>query len=119
MRVLMFGWEFPPHISGGLGTACYGLTKGLSKFHDVDVLFVVPKAFGDDDQSAVKVIGASDVHVSRKNIELLGFDKELNLIEVDSALVPYTDPDEYYRIIKKYESSQTRLVRGEFEGKFS
>ena len=25
MRVLMFGWEFPPHIAGGLGTACYGM----------------------------------------------------------------------------------------------
>ena len=30
MRVLMFGWEFPPHIAGGLGTACYGMTKGLA-----------------------------------------------------------------------------------------
>ena len=29
MRVLMFGWEFPPHIAGGLGTACYGIVKGL------------------------------------------------------------------------------------------
>ena len=42
MKVLMFGWEFPPHISGGLGTACYGLTKGLAK-NDVEVLFVMPK----------------------------------------------------------------------------
>ena len=31
MRVLMFGWEFPPHISGGLGTACYGMTQALAK----------------------------------------------------------------------------------------
>ena len=29
MRVLMFGWEFPPHIAGGLGTACYGMVLGL------------------------------------------------------------------------------------------
>jgi chloramphenicol O-acetyltransferase type A len=29
MKVLMFGWEFPPHISGGLGTACYGMTTDL------------------------------------------------------------------------------------------
>ena len=36
MKVLMLGWEFPPHISGGLGTACYGLTQGLAK-HGVDV----------------------------------------------------------------------------------
>ena len=51
MKVLMFGWEFPPHISGGLGTACYGLTQGLSHIEDLDVTFVVPKAFGDEDQS--------------------------------------------------------------------
>ena len=29
MKALMFGWEFPPHILGGLGTASYGLTKGM------------------------------------------------------------------------------------------
>ncbi len=51
MRVLMFGWEFPPHISGGLGTACYGLTNGLSYFDDMEILFVVANAFGDEDQS--------------------------------------------------------------------
>jgi len=44
MKVLMFGWEFPPHITGGLGTACFGLTKGLLK-NGVEVLFVVPKAY--------------------------------------------------------------------------
>ena len=41
MRVFMLGWEFPPHISGGLGTACHGLTKGLSEI-GVDVSFVLP-----------------------------------------------------------------------------
>ena len=42
VRVLMFGWEFPPHISGGLGTACLGIAQGLAK-NDVEVLFVMPK----------------------------------------------------------------------------
>ena len=42
MKVLMFGWEFPPHISGGLGTASYGLTKGLYAVGGVEILFVVP-----------------------------------------------------------------------------
>jgi len=41
MRVLMFGWEFPPFISGGLGTACYGLSKGLVQ-NGVEVAFVLP-----------------------------------------------------------------------------
>ena len=47
MRVLMLGWEFPPHISGGLGTACYGMTKGLDEI-GVDVCFVLPTAIPVD-----------------------------------------------------------------------
>ncbi len=58
MRVLMLGWEFPPHISGGLGTACYGLTKGLDK-NDVEVLFVVPRAHGDEDQTHARILGCN------------------------------------------------------------
>ena len=41
MRVLMLGWEFPPYISGGLGTACYGLTKALDSL-GVEICFVLP-----------------------------------------------------------------------------
>ena len=59
LKVLMFGWEFPPHISGGLGTACLGLTKGLAK-NEVEVLFVMPKASGDEDPEAAKIINASE-----------------------------------------------------------
>ena len=54
MRVLMFGWEFPPHIAGGLGTASYGLTRGLAR-NGVEVIFVVPKAYGDEDQRFVRM----------------------------------------------------------------
>ena len=42
MRVFMLGWEFPPFISGGLGTACYGLTKAMSSI-GTDVIFVLPR----------------------------------------------------------------------------
>jgi glycosyltransferase involved in cell wall biosynthesis len=41
MKVLMLGWEFPPYISGGLGTACYGLTQGLSAL-GTEITFVLP-----------------------------------------------------------------------------
>ncbi|RMD45620.1 glycosyltransferase family 1 protein [Candidatus Pacearchaeota archaeon] len=54
MRVLMFGWEFPPYNSGGLGTACEGLTRGLSH-SNVDVVFVLPKKV-DLDVDYIKVI---------------------------------------------------------------
>ena len=43
MKALMFGWEFPPHILGGLGTASYGLTKGMSECGNMDITFVIPK----------------------------------------------------------------------------
>jgi glycosyltransferase involved in cell wall biosynthesis len=42
MRVFMLGWEFPPFISGGLGTACYGLTKAMSGL-GTDIMFVLPR----------------------------------------------------------------------------
>ena len=60
----MLGWEFPPHISGGLGTACFGLTQGLDH-HGVEVLFVVPKARGDEDERFVDALvppGTTAVH---------------------------------------------------------
>ena len=59
IKVLMFGWEFAPHISGGLGTACLGLTKGLAK-NEVEVLFVMPKASGDEEAQAARIINASE-----------------------------------------------------------
>ena len=56
----MFGWEFPPHISGGLGTACFGLTKALMK-ENVEVLFVVPRLAGDE-EGGLSLISATEVY---------------------------------------------------------
>lgn len=95
MRVLMFGWEFPPNISGGLGTACYGLTKGLTSFDDVDVTFVVPKVFGGEDKSNIDLIGAGDVPIMNRRISMKEFDKSIEYFEVSSRLVPYVDPEDY------------------------
>ena len=64
MRVLMFGWEFPPHIAGGLGTACKGIVEGLAH-NGVETLFVMPSASGDEDQSCTRIINASDVAVAQ------------------------------------------------------
>lgn len=69
MKVLMFGWEFPPHILGGLGTASYGLTKGLSMQSDMDVTFCLPKPWGDEDQSFMKIIGMDSVPVVWKDVD--------------------------------------------------
>lgn len=48
MRVLMFGWEFPPHNSGGLGVACKGIVTGLAQ-EGVDVIFVLPQLMDTGD----------------------------------------------------------------------
>lgn len=58
MKILMFGWEFPPHNSGGLGTACYGLTKSLSK-NKVSLTFVLPRKV-DLDVDFLKLVYGDD-----------------------------------------------------------
>jgi glycosyltransferase involved in cell wall biosynthesis len=69
MKVLMFGWEFPPHILGGLGTASYGLTKGMSLQQDMEITFVIPKPYGDEDTGFLRIIGANQVPVIWKDID--------------------------------------------------
>ena len=92
----MFGWEFPPHIAGGLGTACYGMTRGLAR-NGVEVVFVMPRAYGDEDQRFVRVVNASDVEtIGTRDHE---FSEELlekvSFIHIDSNMLPYISPEEY------------------------
>lgn len=60
MKVLMFGWEFPPFNTGGLGTACYGLTKGLAN-NGIDVTFVLPHMPEQAKSEFVKLISAGNL----------------------------------------------------------
>jgi glycosyltransferase involved in cell wall biosynthesis len=124
MKVLMFGWEFPPHISGGLGTACYGLTKGLAEFNDIEVTFVVPKAYGDEDQSAIKLIGAGDVPITKKKLHFVDIQRKIDYYEVDSSIIPYTSPEEFWNLTSSKHSERTGFVetddygRIKFTGKY-
>ena len=117
MKVLMFGWEFPPHISGGLGTACYGLTRGLSHISGMDIIFVVPKAFGDEDQTSVHLLGANEVVLTEKFINVEGFFRKIKLIEVGSKIIPYTDPEEYVRLSSEYQGQQVNFINTQIKGK--
>lgn len=117
MKVLMFGWEFPPHISGGLGTACYGLTKGLAGFKDVEVIFVVPKAYGDEDQSSMKLIGANTIPLTRKHLYFEDLQKKIEYYEVESGMVPYVGPEEFWKLNSKKYAESTRFVETNEEGK--
>ncbi len=55
MRILMLGWEFPPFIAGGLGVACYGLTKALDR-QGHQVIFILPKPVDRSRSSHVKML---------------------------------------------------------------
>ena len=101
----MFGWEFPPHISGGLGTACHGLTKGLAN-NNVEVLFVMPSASGDEDKSAVDIINASDIAVSESCRNVKEFLEKVQFIRIGSNLVPYMDPREFSEMIANLKEGQ-------------
>ena len=103
----MFGWEFPPHIAGGLGTACYGMTQGLAR-NDVEVIFVMPKASGDEDQSFVKVVNASDIEAHYCNSTIEGGDdimRKISFIHIDSNMVPYISPVEWTTYREGYEKT--------------
>jgi len=117
----MFGWEFPPHISGGLGTACYGMTRGLA-YNQVDVIFVVPKSYGDEDQSSVKLIGASQVPIKRRTYSFTkgipgtqeqaneSHPYEMTYIEVGSHLIPYLSPEEFQKQTHEHLRSNTLTI---------
>lgn len=92
MKVLMLGWEFPPFISGGLGTACYGLTRAMSQA-GVEIIFLLPRPVSTRYSAHIKLVAPrSDGRLSGSQ----GF--ELNNVTfrvIPSALQPYKSPDAY------------------------
>ena len=89
MKALMFGWEFPPNILGGLGTASYGLTEGMSKQKDMDITFVIPKPSGDEDKSFLRIIGAGNTPVVYRDVAYE---------YVKERLERKMTPEEYYHL---------------------
>ena len=87
MKALMFGWEFPPHILGGLGTASYGLTKGMWENGDMDITFVIPKPWGDEDRQFAHIIGANSTPVVWRDV---------NWDYVQNRIGNVMDPQMYY-----------------------
>jgi glycosyltransferase involved in cell wall biosynthesis len=123
MTVLMFGWEFPPHISGGLGTACFGLTKALME-ERTRVLFVVPHAYGDEDFemiSASKILIGATIEEIEIPSTTVTMEQESLEIKVASTLAPYTGVESWHETTSvsrwNYEyylegTSETRVVGG-------
>ena len=87
MKALMFGWESPPHILGGLGTASYGLTRGMHNCGGMEISFVIPKPYGDEDRTFAQIIGASETPVAWRDVS-----REY----VQSCIGKVMEPDLYF-----------------------
>ena len=117
MKVLMFGWEFPPHISGGLGTACLGLTKGLAQIEGVEVTFVVPKVWGDENRSNITLLGADQVAVVHQQFQFANAKSKVEYFELQSGLIPYLGSSEFEELKSEFDSGEKRLIELTPDGK--
>ena len=111
MRVLMFGWEFPPHLSGGLGTACDGMTRALAQ-RGTEVLFLLPRLAGAGAQPAprLRLLSASGrvlrhawsfLRLSSRVTEL--WREKLAVRPVDALLHPYFTAESYLEHLREME----------------
>ncbi len=102
MRVFMLGWEFPPFISGGLGTACYGLTKAMSNL-GTEVVFVLPKNVDESFSTHVKMLTPGHLCMTNPDSSTLESEEFENVSfrTVNSMLQPYLGPEVYREKIEE------------------
>ncbi|MFH0921108.1 MAG: glycosyltransferase family 4 protein, partial [Fibrobacterota bacterium] len=114
MKILMYGWEFPPHISGGLGTACYGLTRALADLGH-QITFVLPRISASGNQeSHVTLVSSDQVEIeSGSLLENITSQDRINIEALPSTLQPYVNDAEYRKLLAhlqiiKSEMAETR-----------
>ncbi|MEA1924669.1 MAG: glycosyltransferase family 4 protein [Candidatus Altiarchaeota archaeon] len=93
----MFGWEFPPFNSGGLGTACYGLTRGLSR-NNAELIFVLPRASGVKNENYMKILNTASLDIDNGSIKFK---------TIDSILTPYLSSESY--INERYNKTKIEV----------
>ena len=111
MRVFMLGWEFPPFISGGLGTACYGLTKAMDRL-GIAVTFVLPKMVEQEYATHVKLLSAGSLNALESSKIDINELKNVTFRPIDSLLQPYSTPDLYHQRIEEV-LKQKRKISGQ------
>ena len=95
MKILMLGWEYPPHIAGGLGTACAGLTAALAR-QGIHIHFVVPQMFGDENVEHMAFSGARNATQQSSP----GLDVSVaEYTQIPAFLTPYWSPQHYRQAV--------------------
>lgn len=113
MQILMFGWEFPPFVSGGLGTACFGMTRALTDLGH-EIVFVLPRTDGDGKPSHVKLVSASGVAVPDRDLEEPSVFQGLSIRSVDSVLRPYLSKGRYRSLLSGSHGSRFLTITGDY-----
>jgi glycosyltransferase involved in cell wall biosynthesis len=105
----MLGWEFPPFISGGLGTACYGLTKAMSQLN-IDVTFCLPEIVDSKYATHVKLLSPASINPAVSHgLESL---KNVTFHRIPSALLPYSTPETYQRKMEETLRLKRQIAAG-------
>jgi glycosyltransferase involved in cell wall biosynthesis len=126
MKVLMFGWEYPPHITGGLGTACHGLSSSLSRLVE-RLTFVMPHLAGCAEEGPVNLVSASHVELTAAEAQSAEADAAhiLEYVAIDSPLRPYVSPDAYLKTIvrdfpmaRQSSKAESQTFRVELTGSY-
>lgn len=121
MKILMLGWEYPPHIAGGLGTACEGLTSALAD-QGVSIHFVVPQIFGDEKVEHMVFTdsnrqGISPLSLSEALAAEAQSDVPVEVTRVPAFLTPYWSPTQFREAVaaatQRQWASLPRAVRDE------
>ena len=89
MKVLMFGWEYPPHVFGGLATANYGISEGLKAQGDIETVLCLPHPFGDESQHACRIVAMNAVPIAYRDVS---YDY------VKQRVGNIMDPDYYFKL---------------------
>lgn len=122
MKVLMLGWEYPPHIAGGLGRACEGLSTSLAG-RGVSIHFVVPHLFGGEKAEHMTLMDSRDSTRVLTNVwstnplemptrtKIRQPSESISTVRVPAFLSPYWSPERFRQEIVKRNVPTVRSSR--------
>ncbi len=114
MKVFMLGWEFPPFISGGLGTACYGLTKAMDQLA-IKVTFVLPKSVDQRYATHVNLLSPASLSSSPIMSYRINQMKNVTFHSVKSLLQPYSTSEIYRKQFEQAIKTKQQIYLGDSE----
>ncbi len=122
MRVLMFGWEFPPYISGGLGIACHGIVTGLTR-KGIQVSLVLPHVPEGVHKDGFEIIGCNSIEISQDKLVASKVNELVELEQIDTLLHPYMTAENYDSLLNSTSitdifGSSAGYVSGHLTGKY-